>query len=47
MVTQTDEDDLGEPLVQQQHKPLAFVERKYTGAQESWKAYEKEADNII
>lgn len=43
IVTQCCQEELGKPLVQQPHDPLAFLGSLFTLTQERWTTYEREA----
>ncbi|OWZ21917.1 hypothetical protein PHMEG_0003470 [Phytophthora megakarya] len=45
--TQVTESDLGKPLHEQDHRPLAFLSGRFTGAQLGWPTIEKEAYAIV
>jgi len=47
VLTQTDDDDLKKPVVEQSHEPLVFISGNFTGASELWAIVEKEAFPII
>lgn len=47
IVSQTEEAQLGKPLQQQQHEPLAFLGGKLNEAQKNWTTYEKEAYAVV
>ncbi|GMF18554.1 unnamed protein product [Phytophthora fragariaefolia] len=45
--TQVNESDLSKPLSEQEHRPLAFLSGRFTGAQLRWPTIEKEAYAIV
>ena len=47
VVTQVPTADIGEPLDEQQHEPLAFLSGKFVGAPSRWAIVEKEAFAIV
>lgn len=46
-VTQCNHDELVKPPTDQQHQPLAFLSSAFSGAQEHWSTYEKEAFAVV
>lgn len=46
-VTQCDAKELLKPINEQRHEPLAFLSGQFSGAQEHWSTYEKEAFAVV
>ena len=47
VVTQVPREDLDKPLLQQRHRPLAFVSGSFRGSQLNWPTVEKEGFGIV
>lgn len=47
LLAQTSENQLGKPMKQQQHKPFAFLDGTFNGAESNWMTYEIEAYAVV